>query len=329
MRAGQRLRLIAFLIGGPILALVALDRAVVAYTPLWSWVAHEVPPLLMDPFRVEGVIRSTTPGPRNVPIIGNSVAQMGFDAIELERRFAGSGLRFPMVTVAGTPAVGFAMLADAVVGLEPKTAVYMTSASSMRGRNYLDSVYVYDVGAVPELFTTREILAEPRFHLAGLVGQAHVFARHRRAMQRSMLVRLGRMRWERLEIDKQLLRLRRALEGRDSFLTWVRDREPDVYPNPNTRGIVLLARRLRESGARLIVIDAPVHPIPAMLGIRKRLEHYRSLMGEMASTEGFDWVSAEELPAFDEDDFTDWVHANERGRERLTAFLADYLEARP
>jgi hypothetical protein len=328
LRAAARVRLIVLLIGGPILALTALDRAVVSSDAHWAWVAREVPPLTLDPYRLEGVLRSATPGRQNVPILGNSIAEMALDGEALERRFIEAGLRFPKLTIGGSPTVTFGMLADAVGSLEPRAAVYVASAPSLRSRDYLDHVYIYDLTAVPALFTAGEVWEEPGFHLGGIAGQVYVFARHRRALQRALLVRLGRLRWQRLQLDAERIRLRHMADGADTWQAWVRDDELDAYPNPNTRALGLLARRLRERDARLIVVDAPVHPIPLMLGMRRRLERYRAHLRELADSEGFALVSAEALPELDEDDFSDWVHANERGRERLTTYLAGYLADR-
>jgi hypothetical protein len=318
-------RLVALLIGGPILALIALDRAVVLSGAHWAWVAREVPPLTLDPYRLEGVMRSTKPGRHNVPILGNSIAEMALDGEALERRFADAGLRFPKLTIGGSPTVTFGMLSDAIGSLEPRAAVYVASAPSMRSRGYFDHVYSYDVTAVPEMFTVGELLEEPGFHLGGIARQAHVFARHRRALQRALLVRLGRLDWRRIQLEAERIRLRHLLDATDAWQAWVRDDEPDAYPNPNTLALVLLARRLREGDARLVVVDAPVHPIPMMLGIRTRVERYRAYLRELAGIEGFALVSVEALPELDEDDFGDWVHANQRGRERLTTYLADIL----
>jgi len=328
VRRAESLRLILWLSIGPVLALLALDRAVVCWDAHWAWAAREVPPLTLDPYRLEATLRSTPPGRRNVVILGNSVAEMGFDREALESRFRAEGLRFPKLTIGGAPAASFGMLARAVAGLEPRTVVYVAAAPALRSRDFLDHVYSYDVRAAPALFTPAEWLAEPRFHLEGLAGQLHVLARHRRALQRALLVRLGRLSWEGLRLQAERIRLEHGLEGRDAFQEWV-SQEPDRYPNPNTRALAHLARTLRAAGASLVVLDAPVHPILMKLGIRERVARYRSLLRELAEAEGFAWLDAEQLPRLAEHEFLDWIHANDRGRERLTGFLGDHLAAGP
>ena len=324
MRRADGLRFFALLIAGPVLALVALDRAVVLWDGHWAWAAGAVPPLALDPYRLEATLRSTPPGPQNVLILGNSVAEMGFDREALEERFRGSGLRFPKLTIGGAPAASFGMLAPAIAELAPRAVVYVTSAPALRSDDFLDHVYSYDLRAVPALFPGAEPLQEPRFHLEGLAGQLHVLARHRRALQRALLVRLDRLSWQTLQTQMDLRRLERAIDGRDALQTWVAD-DPDVYPNPNTRALAYMQRTFRAAGTAFIVLDAPMHPIPMMLGIGERVAAYRRHLAELAAAEGFALLDERQVPQLDEDEFLDWVHANERGRQRLTARLGDYL----
>jgi hypothetical protein len=327
LQAGSKRGVALMLMLGPVLALAALDRAVVHWDAQWAWAAREVPPLVLDPYRIEALLRTTPPGRENVVLLGNSVLEEGFDADALAARFRERGLRFPKLTLAGSPAVSFGMLAGAVANLEPRAAVYVVSPPGLRSRGYVDEVYVYDVAAVPALFTASEVLAEPRFHLNGLVGQLDVFARHRRALQRAALVWMGRLSWLQLTADAKRVGFLAGREGRDSWVNWMKDPEPDVYPNPNTRALGYLAQRLRDVGTPLIVLQAPLHPMQMKLGIGKRVARYRSYLRELAAAEGFALVGEDQVPQLDTYDFADWVHANEHGRERLTRFLGDYLEA--
>jgi hypothetical protein len=300
-----------------------VDRALVAWDAHWAWVAREVPPLVFDPYRLEGTLRTTPPGRENVLLLGNSITEMAFDRAALEARLPGR--RFPKLTIGGAPALSFGMLAGAVAELEPALAVYVVTPPSLRSRGYEDHVYTYDARAALALFTPAEWLASPRFHIDGAAGQLHVLARHRRAMQRAALVRLGRLAWADLENEARWVRMHHLRDGVDQWQTWLTEREPDVYPNPNTRALGLLARRLREGGARLVVMEAPSHPMQVHLVPRERREAARAELQQLAAEAGFALLVQQELPALGEDDFSDWVHANAHGRERLTAFLADYL----
>jgi hypothetical protein len=312
-------------VGVPILALAAVDVALTHWQAHWRWVACEVPPLVLDPYRLEGVLRSTPPGPQNVALIGNSVTEMAFDGAALEARFAERGLRFPKLTLGGSPALTFGMLADDIAALAPRLAVYVVTPPSLRSERYEDHVYTYDAFAVGELYTAREMLANPRFHIEGAAGQLHVLARHRRALQRAALVRLGRLDWDDLAREANRVRGEHIQEGVDQWQSWLVQPQPDVYPNPNTRGLARLARRITEGGGRLLVLEAPTHPIQAMILPRARVAEARAELARLAASAGFTLIRKEQAPALAEEDFGDWVHVNARGREKLTTFLADTI----
>lgn len=329
--AGLRAALI--LLCGPILALVAMDRAVVLWGAHWSWVAREVPPLTLDPYRLEGVLRSTPPDPHGVLVIGNSIAETGVDAAALDERFASDGLHFVKATVGGSPALTFGMLAPVLADLSPRAVVYVSSAAALGSGRNLDHVYTYDARAVPELMGWSAVLAAPRAHLGALVGELHVFARHRRAMRNALLVRLGELDWRTLRERADRVRLQHVLEGSDVWQTWLRDTSPDHYPNANTRSLSRIVRLLRERGSELVVVDAPVHPSPILIAARARIEAYRAELRDLSETEGFELLPAAALPEFRGTHFTDFVHLNPRGAERFTGALGDFLarhwEARP
>ena len=69
----------------------------------WEWVAREVPSQILDPYRIEGLLRSTAPGPRNAFLLGDSTMDAGADVERLDRAFEDRGLRFRTLTVGGTP----------------------------------------------------------------------------------------------------------------------------------------------------------------------------------------------------------------------------------
>lgn len=321
----KRLRLAFLILLGPLLALGAVDRALVLSASHWSWVAREVPPQLLDPYRVEGLLRSLEPGRRNLLLLGDSTAEQAFDADALERSFAPEGLRFTKITQGGAPSLSFGMLAEPLGRLGARAAVLMVSAPGLRSRGFLEEVRAYDVRALPAIFSAGELLSEPRFHLAGLVGQLHVLARHRGAMQQALLVRLGRLDWLDLQHAHAREILARATDPQDRWQLWVRERRPESYPNPNTRALEHLARTLRARGTRLLVTEAPLHPSVALLLGDGRLPRFREAVAALGQRHGFRFVSAPELGEFPRRDFADMVHLGETGRARFSELVATPL----
>jgi hypothetical protein len=315
------------ILGGPILLLFLVDRAIVLWRGHWEWVAREVPTQILDPYRLEGILRTTAPGRQNVFLLGDSTMDAGADVEGLDRAFEAQGLRFRTLTIGGSPALAFGFLARPIAALQPSTVVLLVSPYGVRSRNFLETTYTYDARAVPDLFTTREVVADPSFHLEGVAEQSNVLFRHRRAMQQALAIRAGTRHWRDLQRDVLRAGIRQSL-GASPFLKWVRG-GPDVYPNPNTRAIARLARLVRAQGGRLIVVETPGHPLTRLFVRPERAAAFRGTMRAMAAAGHFTFVSGEALPTFELEDFRDQTHLNDRGRRSFTGALEKILLAQP
>jgi hypothetical protein len=322
------LRFAVLLLIGPVLLLTAVDRAIVLWRAHWAWVAREVPPQLLDPYRIEGILRTTPPGPRTVFLLGDSTMEEDTDRAALDRAFARQGLRFRTLSIGATPALAFGFLARPIAALRPSAVVLLVSAYGVRSRNFLDSTYTYDALVAPDLFTARELLSDPFFHLEGLAEQSNILFRHRRAMQQALAIRWGKESWRHLQREQLREGIRQSMR-RSPLLAWVSERAPDAYPNPNTRAIEVLARRLRAVGCRFIVIESPGHPLTGLLVRPARARAFHEMMRAMATRDGFTFVSAEQLPQFVVEDFRDQTHLNEQGQRTFTDALEKILRSRP
>jgi len=318
--------LFAAILGGPILLLFLVDRAIVLWRGHWEWVAREVPAQILDPYRIEGILRVTAPGRRNVFLLGDSTMEAGADVGALDRGFAKEGLRFTTLSIGGTPTLAFGFFARPIAALRPAAAVLLVSPYSVRSRGFLEATYTYDVRVVPDLFTAREVLEDPSFHLEGLAEQSNVLFRHRRALQQALAIRWGAESWRHLHRERIQEGIRQSMR-RSPLLAWVRG-APDAYPNPNTRAIGLLARRLRAAGSLLIVVESPIHPLTGLFVRPERARAFHETLRAMAKAEGFAFVSAETLPKFQLEDFRDQTHLNDRGRRAFTESLEKILRGR-
>jgi hypothetical protein len=294
-----------------------VDRAIVLYRPHWEWAAREVPPGLLDPYRVEAILRTTRPGRQNVLILGDSVIDSALDTERLNEAFKDQGYRFTILTIGGTPTVGLGLLANQLLQLDPAAIVLAVSAYTIRSRGFYPEIYAYDVRLVPELFTWREMLQHPGFHLSGLAGQANVLFRRRHSLQRVAAIQWGSSSWDSLRLEHARKRLETSL-GVGPLLLWIRDREPETYPNPNTRAISLLARRSRAQGSRFLVLEAPVHPHLGLLLGKRRSEAFLRHLREMAKVHGFTFVESAGVADLTIEDFKDHTHLNAHGRKAYT-----------
>jgi hypothetical protein len=334
----SRLRLLGLLVLGPIFALALVDLAISRSDALWSWVASDFPRRLDDHYRAEALLRTLPPGRDQVLVLGNSRADDSIDVAELTTRFAERGLRFENLTVVGSGVVDVAMRAPALARHEPGAVVVVLDAASLRAEDVSDETFAYDAAIAARVFSAAEIAAEPGFHVAGVAGQLHVLARHRRSLQNSLLVGLGRVTFLGLKIDlAKRARLEQGLDeepssperrGRNEFVAWMKRREPDRWPNANTRALEVLAERLRAADTRLFVVEAPAHPILIAPGIAVRIEQFRTGMGELAEKHGFAFLAATRFPELDTHHFKDLIHVNEDGRAVFTRALGDLLDER-
>jgi hypothetical protein len=313
------------LIGGPILLLFAVDRAIVLYRPHWEWVARETPPQQLDPYRVEAILRTTEPGPRNVLILGDSTAEAALDTAALDGAFARRGLRFKTLSIGNAPTVTFGFLANDLLALRPSAVILVVSPYSLRDRGFYEQIYTYDVRVVPSLFRPREILGHLGFHLRGFLAQTNVLLRHQQALQRAAAIRLGVDTWRSLQIETLQAGIRAAREKGPLF-TWAVGKAPDSYQNPNMRAVDLLARKLRERGTKLVVVESASHPLTGLFVGAKRTAAFRNRLDTAAKDDGFTFIAAPALPRFTLDDFRDQTHLNEAGRRKFTNAVAQELD---
>jgi len=289
-------------------------------------VRRQVPPNVVDAYRVEAILRTAEPGRANLVVAGDSTARTTLDPAAFDAALAGRGLRRVTVSIGGTPTVAFGLLADRILALDPHAVILFVSPPSVSGDFEYDRLQVYDAGIAPALFTTREALDHFEFHLESTAAQGLLLLRHRWAMQRALAVRLGWTTWAAIELEttRAVARRLRHAEG-GPLVRWVRDRRPDRYPNPNTRAIAFLGRRLVERDTRFVLVEAPIHPLFALLVAADKLRAFRDTMRELAVAADATFVPATEMPALEVEEFEDQAHLNARGQRLVTDALVARL----
>lgn len=325
----SRFKLPLLLLGVPLLVLIAVDRAVVASDALWRWAAQEVPRVAWAPLRVEGLLRTTQPGPTNLLVLGNSSADYGIDEGALARGLEPRRFRVVNLTVPGTRPLQFAMLARDLAALEASVAVLVTDPAALSERDVVGGVWAYDVPAAYAVFGTRGFLAEPIFHLRGLARQLHVLVRHRKAFQDASLVALGLTSWD--ERHAQIIR-RAPAEEQDPeevpWMRWFRGEVEVAYPNPGLDAIAYLSRTLGVRGTRVFVVESPANPIIAISYARTRADRFRSELTAHGAAHDYTFMGAPDLGELEVEDFDDMIHLNAAGQARFTEQLAAALAER-
>ena len=158
-----------------------------------------------------------------------------------------------------------------------------------------------------------------------------MLARHRKALQQSVLVRAGQLTWKQVHENLMpgvALRFENADIEEAPWMSWFRGDRHVEYPSVGQRAIATLAQRLRAYGTELLVVESPAHPIIDVSRVRRRAAVFRERMAEQAERDGFGFIPATEFEAFEIDDFEDMIHLGPTGRERFTRQLAAHLQAR-
>jgi hypothetical protein len=281
-----------------------------------------------DSFLAEALVHATPPGRDNVLLIGNSRADDGVDLGALEARFALRGFHFRNMTVVGSGPVDEAMRAREIASLEPSTVIAVLASDELRESDCARETFAYDAVAARHIFVWSDLLADPAFHLSGFAGELHVLARHRRSFQNAAMVKLGAETY--LQIELELMRLAHERAGKappKAMNDWLRKREPDVYPNDNTRALEWLADTLHSAGTRLVVVEAPNHLMLQAPRVKPRVERFREYVSDLAAQHGFVFVPATKFPELELGQFKDLVHLNESGRATFTSTLGDELDS--
>jgi hypothetical protein len=169
------------------------------------------------------------------------------------------------------------------------------------------------------------LLEDFGFHLGGLIEQASVLVRHRPSLQRAASVRLGLTSWRALEIERLRIELAALQRGDGPLRTWLKDRAPDTYANPNVRALDFLAGRLNARGVKLVVVETQMQPTISLIVGDARIEACRARVRAVAAVRGFTFLAAADLPALRDGDFEDHLHMNARGRRIVTESMASRL----
>ncbi len=103
------------------------------------------------------------------------------------------------------------------------------------------------------------------------------------------------------------------------------------YSALNKECFCLFAKDLVARGIKLVVVNAPVHPVLNLKvhGNRRFVEKWGSAYDNFLQNQsrkiGFAYVDAESLPDLDETDFADTFHLNQKGRAAFSQFIERYL----
>ena len=89
---------------------------------------------------------------------------------------------------------------------------------------------------------------------------------------------------------------------------------------------IQIAEDMTSEGVDLIVISGPTHPLLAETYDEELDYAFNNFLYNQSESIGFTYLSKDELPSFNEEDFIDFTHLNAEGRAKMSEFIEDYLE---
>lgn len=305
----------------------------------WRFVLPYCKPNEDDAFRFEGVLRTIekeTPF-RKVFVFGSSQARQDFDVAALNEEFKDEGLVFYNLGVPGTAQpLDLVMYADEILAKKPDVVIYMPFVESFYqpyyGHGSNQPKFRFDMKVLPVLmkYWTPEDWKAMRFRLMmTAISKPFPLFKYRdsllRVAKKAIDDRLlGRpVRFSTYPITQR--------KGPDHFLAALVKEQGKARCEFSRH--TLLARelfedflaRMEDAGVEVIVVPGPVHPLYTALYDPAINEDFDAYFRRLSRRHRLVYLSYDEQPHFFMDEFMDFTHLDDRGREKFNRFLISRL----
>ncbi len=293
-----------------------------------------------DNVRLEADFRLMPPAeadPARVFLVGSSQTREGIDVGMLNERLGGGGVKLYNLGISGAQGLDMLMLAPRLIEHRPAAMVWVPSIHTF--------YFSYDTSKIKMVFDPVLTPGWVRHHelarlwrerdtlIEAYLGLAFPIYRYRDQMARISLAWMQQVAFHGPQpLEPQSLYKFKPGQMRDEryFARYgkVKDMfKSDEWTQWHQESFLDFARLVSEAGIRLIVIDAPIHPMTRNTYDHQRIDkELHDLLRENAERIGYSYYSADQLPPFEEAEYADFLHLNVNGRNRLTGIIADILE---
>lgn len=303
----------------------------------WQICYYHSLPVLDDGIRFQAQLRmlSKESGNKRIFLTGSSQTREDFDVDQLNRVFAGQSAAFYNHGISGSASPGeMFMIADNLVSRKPDVIVYMPFVGSFDGDFVNQKMkYIFDFSILPfiiKYIAVDKIYAQRNQIIDSLLAKVFLPFKYRNYFSKT---------------TEKLFRIC-LLKEPSPFprrFAYTSNMPPSYFKeeikrskgnrfnrlerfNMNREFFIHFADRILSSDIKLIVIDAPTHPLmdgtyKKEVGIR-----YHKFLLEQSEEMGFIFLDKHMLPTFTADDFIDFTHLNRQGRENMTSFMAEYFQ---
>ena len=269
-----------------------------------------------------------------VLITGSSQTREGFDIDYLNNRFTECGAGFYNLGLSGNGSpIQMYMITDRLIDVKPDVIVYMPFVGTMNS-NYSFALlkYGFEPKIMPYFLKTlgvKEIFDKQSYFIDAFTAKYIVVFKYRESIQRIIsnflkAVISGEYRSKPTLFAYEKSRPGSYYETEISKAKGNRYNETR-YTQMNKSLFTLFAEDVLKNDASLIVITGPTHPKIKKCYKEALDTAYDKYFNEQARELGFIYISEKQLPKFTEQDFIDFTHLNATGRNKLSAFLGDWL----
>ncbi|OGF26728.1 hypothetical protein A2303_06415 [Candidatus Falkowbacteria bacterium RIFOXYB2_FULL_47_14] len=267
---------------------------------------------------------------QRVFLVGSSVAYEGYDEDYLNLRTPGT--EFYNFGSGGVTPIELFLLRNEYIARRPDTVVFPVFVGDFYGKaNYASLKYFFKFEILPRIISIvgwRDLYDHRREMIDSMIGRIVPFYRYNKSIIRSI---------EAAARDRVLGIYSGAPEvakktGQMSagFFEELAAVEPKFKRTEHTelrqRLFLDYARDLKISGVKLVVVRAPMNSRVTEISAPGLEEEMDDWLRAAAAEYGFMYIGKSELPAFADNEFVDFTHLNEKGREKNSAFLLDYLD---
>lgn len=271
--------------------------------------------------------------PRKIFLTGSSQARQGLDARYLNSKFSKNNVTFYNLGFAKANPIDMFMLNNILLKKKPETIIYLTYVGNFyQDYDFRKMKYYFNPNIVPYLvkyLDSKTLLSHTDAFVDSFLGEVSVFYKYRSSFQKIAMVVLK----DSLGIEKRFMPCLfkyRVDKPQSFFLTVIEKAHKQKFHLTKSTQLSqdmfnLWAQAVLAKKIRLIVIEAPTHPLLKETYSMELNTDFHSFLTTQARELGFIYLSTENLPTFSENEFTDFSHLNAAGRRKFTDFLENYL----
>ncbi|MFH0892314.1 MAG: hypothetical protein V1867_06045 [Candidatus Falkowbacteria bacterium] len=267
---------------------------------------------------------------QRVFLVGSSVAYEGYDEAYLN--FRSSGTEFYNFGSGGVTPIELFLLRNEYIAKRPDTVVFPVYIGDFYGKaNYASLKYFFKFEILSRIISIvgwRDLCDHRGEMIDSMIGRILPFYRYNKSIIRSIE---AAVRDRVLEIRRDAPEVaKKTGQMSADFFEELAALEPKFKTTEHAalrkKLFLEFARDLKISGVNLVLVSAPMNSRLAEISAPGLEEEMDDWLRTAAAEYGFRYIGKSELPAFIDGEFVDFTHLNEKGREKNSAFLLDYLD---